>query len=199
MTYSKKTIIDKIRYYKINNDIRKAEKFEKMLTENTSKGFYKEKITTLDEVLKLSNIRVLFIRGKKVFYLFADKELFIFTLKLNGKESPSNLSYDEIRNTIQYKRLISLGFESNNGRTYTYKDGKYTVWISMWRSLIKKIMVNGFLVDNTMLRINARKNRNKIIIMKGLTFDDICLMKNKEVFTNKEYEHLHETLQNSES
>lgn len=77
-----------------------------------------------------------------------------------------------------------LGFKTKNGRTYTYDDSNVNIWISFSKSKIKKLKVNSWLVEHFTFIPN--KQFIKILLRKGLTFDDIRLYDNVETMTDKE-------------
>ena len=186
--YSKQLIIKKLQHAQENGDTERIEKFKKMLAE---KKPHKQR-PGLREVIKYPNLQVLFIRGKKEIYCFTNGDVHVFKLKMDTGPRPSVATLDEKMKSQQVKNLGHLGFTTNNARTFHYDRCGYSTWISMMESRIKKIKVNGFLVNHTLLRVFPQENR--LVIRKGLTFDDIKLLKNKETLTNSQYQDLMETI-----
>ncbi|MBI2652611.1 hypothetical protein HYX00_04050 [Candidatus Woesearchaeota archaeon] len=183
---SKKQILERINFYRSQNNVDKIKKWEEILKLKDTKLREKAKPLSFEDILKYPDIKVFFWRNDKFFYILSNGVLRKFQLKLGGGDNVREIinDPDKLKKTKQYRYMSLLGFKTKNGRTYTYDDGKINIWISFSKSKIKKLKVNNWLVEHFTFIPN--KQFVKILLRKGLTFDDIRLYNNIETMTDKE-------------
>lgn len=122
-------------------------------------------------LLKSPGVKVIIRRGDSKLYLIAPTKVYSYSLKMTGEHPPHLMGWDEVKRSVQYRRLTALGFITHNGRTYTHKDAN--VWLSMHYGKVFKLKEGNRLTNSVCFVPFPQKVR--IVLGRGLTRDDRAL------------------------
>jgi hypothetical protein len=176
---SRPYILGMIQKYKIENNKIELEKWELILKRKEQQNILKDQDINkvrLSSFLKMPNISFEFIKGND--FVIGKSGPFTRNINLNLKGPDMDIlksDYILLEKTPQYRNMKMLGFKTMDYRIYDliYENNKIVISFKLGK--IDRITINGKTFKEFLMMPN--KNDVRILIRKGLTYDDIILIK----------------------